>query len=499
MTMERDDAREQLGDVQKLHERAAKAVELKAQIVAGLEQANATLTQTGEEKKTANEALRADRESAEVASEKEVGRLTVEVQRVQSLHDALVVVHAQSVDSLKKQLELVQSEIPERQREIIEQEEARLGRWEERLKDGEAKVGLKVAALSERSERERVVLKAEGEEMMRVALAEVDLVKLRFHSSAAEIEKQHAAVRSSFSQQEARLDAKTRRVDADMIALAEQQRAFSEKRMAFEVEKEMLRPNMVELEESKGRLVAQKGEVEVLGKHLQALNNKIKVEDAALEAKEKELENRELLLTERERTLNSNRKEYGRQSVMLNRQLTNLQEARIGVHEQQMGVAGQVGEVKRVLGAVKMLERRVGLTGGEVVLRDQENRGNVYGDVGGARGGVSVKAIEALESAVERAARNLEEISIRSRQTMGEVAVPVERVDTVVAGPAMEREREAEREKVTLTAPKPIERLEFSGAGRERTVRQILGAEQTLTFSKDSELNAQRLRQLQLR
>ena len=94
-------------------------------------------------------------------------------------------------------------------------------------------------------------------------------------------------------------------------------------------------------------------------------------------------------------------KEQTRQAGNLGRQLTELQEARMGVHQQQIEIAGQVAEVKRVLGAVRMLEGRAGLREGVVTRHDAEN-------VPAPPERVSLKAVEALEAAVDRASRNLQ-------------------------------------------------------------------------------------------
>jgi len=149
-----------------------------------------------------------------------------------------------------------------------------------------------------------------------------------------------------------------------------------------------------------------------------------------------------------------------------------------------------------------MLEGRVG-------LHAQKRIGNAVGVVYGEGGSnssdenagvtindrVSAKAIQALEIAVERASRNLEELALRSRQTIGEVIIPVERVDRVAAGVEADKQREV-RDVVPSDHP---EKLQLGwGEGEKKSARQIMGAEGRVEFSTDSASLALRMRQMQM-
>jgi hypothetical protein len=338
----------------------------------------------------------------------------------------------------------------------------------------------------------------------------------------AEIEAGHESVRKSFSKTEANLDAKVRTYDMDVNRLREEEKKLVEEKYRLEMEKEMWKPAMIELETTRSGIEARKREIESLGASLDDANKRVAAKLIDVETRENDVDRRERVVAERERSVESNRKEFERNSVMLNQQLTTLQQERLSVYEDQIKVKGQVVEVKRVMGVLKGMRARIGNNG--------SNRSNnmavmVYGDDAGGEGegdenhnhnhnhnnssSVSQKAMVALEAAVDRASRNLEEIALRSKQTMGEVRVPVEKVDRVVAG--VERNRNDDDaavrsvEEANMDMGKKYEKIDLSSSSgstttmkKERSVRQIMGGAERVGYSKESDMLAMRMREIGL-
>ncbi|GMI35673.1 hypothetical protein TeGR_g12332 [Tetraparma gracilis] len=404
-------------------------------------------------------------------------------------------VHAAEVKHLEQQLKISMEQLPERQKEIIAAEESRLSRQEQKLHEDETKLKLNEADLNERNKRGREMIALEAQNLKEKALEEVEIVRRKWKQNVEEIETQHKAVRASFSQDEAALDARTRRLETDMIVLREAEKKLAEERMRIEVERSMWKPAMHELEEKRAEAERVQEEVARAGKEIEGLSAKMKRQEMELESKEKDLEHRKYNAEEKERRVVLVEKEQTRQAGNLGRQLTELQEARMGVHQQQIEIAGQVAEVKRVLGAVRMLEGRAGLREGVVTRHDAEN-------VPAPPERVSLKAVEALEAAVDRASRNLQELALRSRQTMGEVRVPVNRVADVAAGVEMGEEA-AEREKMRAIVTRPAavawDEGGGTGTGGARSVMQILGGGRGVEFSKEAEGIAHQMRGMLLR
>ena len=133
----------------------------------------------------------------------------------------------------------------------------------------------------------------EAQNLKEKALEEVEIVRRKWKQNVEEIETQHKAVRASFSQDEAALDARTRRLETDMIVLREAEKKLAEERMRIEVERSMWKPAMHELEEKRAEAERVQEEVARAGKEIEGLSAKMKRQEMELESKEKDLEHRE--------------------------------------------------------------------------------------------------------------------------------------------------------------------------------------------------------------
>jgi len=229
---------------------------------------------------------------------------------------------------LEKQATLNLDQLPERQVEIVRAEEERLKRWEGRLEDLDAKLGMREATLVEARARNIEIVKVEAKEEKLKAMAEVKAAQTALNNASREFENDRIALRETNSRSEAHTDAKRRVLSGEKMAFEALLKKFKGERLKFEIERDSFEPSLKALEDKGAAVEEAKRRIEEKAREIEKHNAQVRRDDMLLSEREEDLRVREESILMRERGAQNKEREIERRGTMLQKQLTNLQEAR---------------------------------------------------------------------------------------------------------------------------------------------------------------------------
>ena len=362
---------------------------------------------------------------------------------LQKKFDTLTLNYQVEVNSLRAHLEDLQSQLegernalPERHLQVMAFETDRLKRWEELVMQKEASLGQRIQDHLTMMERGRNELKVEGD-ILRAKIQEDTRIKERsIEAARARLDAERREMSAAVFAERAAVEAKEQALAVERVVIEESTRRLRAAEARLEVERTQVTPGLNTLKVAEVEVERQREQLRAEATKIEEISRRIKADGDLLGVREREVDSKLNAIVTRERAVASRESDIAKQVDYINRGMADLQRDRMDTHRRGLEVSGQV-TYNRAL----MASRIVNFGGGKIVNLASTFDGNGAGMVSGGgpsagpqhneeentnrrerdtsvapRTGSSA-AVDLLENSFERAALNLNELSIRSRES----------------------------------------------------------------------------------